>query len=85
MKLLKSFIKKRVSNQIILKTKYFLGKTGLPKTLRIDITAFCNAKCPFCPRVAMPQERSTGKMSIENFTSIIEEAKVFGIKHLNFI
>ena len=82
MKLLKSFIKKRLSSNTILKSKYILGKTGVPRTLRIDITAFCNAKCPFCPRVAMPQERSSGKMSLENFTSVIEEARVFGIKTL---
>ena len=82
MNLLKTLIKNKVSNRTILKLKYMIGKTGLPKTLRIDITAFCNAKCPFCPRVAMPAERSTGRMSIENFTSIIEEAKNFGIKTL---
>ena len=82
MKFIKEFVKKRVSNKTILLSKYILGKTGLPKTLRIDITAFCNAKCPFCPRVAMPESRATGKMPIEKFTSIIEEAKVFGIKTL---
>ena len=82
MNFVKSFIKKRVSRKTILRSKYFFGKTGIPKTLRIDITAFCNAKCPFCPRVAMPQERSAGRMSIENFTSIIEQARIFGIKTL---
>ena len=73
----KEFLKRKVSNKTILKTKFML-----PKTLRIDITAFCNAKCPFCPRVAMPEARATGKMPIEKFTSIIEEAKAIGIKTL---
>ncbi len=82
MNFVKSFIKKRVSHKTILRSKYILGKTGIPKTLRIDITAFCNAKCPFCPRVEMPQERSAGRMTIENFTSIIEQARIFGIKTL---
>ena len=82
MKSIKEFIKKRVSNKTILLSKFMLGRTGFPKTLRIDITAFCNAKCPFCPRVAMPESRASGKMPIEKFTSIIEEAKVFGIKTL---
>lgn len=82
MKLLKTLIKNKISNKLILRSKYMIGKTGLPKTLRVDITAFCNAKCPFCPRVAMPEERSTGRMSIENFTSIIKEARIFGIKTL---
>lgn len=82
MKLFKEFIKNRVSNKTILKSKYLLGKTGIPKTLRIDITAFCNAKCPFCPRVAMPETRASGKMPIEKFSSIIKQAKDFGIKTL---
>lgn len=82
MKFVKALIKNKISNRTILRSKYMIGKTGLPKTLRIDITAFCNAKCPFCPRVAMPQERSTGRMSIENFTSIIEDSRTFGIKTL---
>jgi len=82
MQLIKKIIKKTISNKTILRSKYILGKTGLPKTLRIDITAFCNAKCPFCPRIAMPDERSTGKMSIEKFSIIMQEAKKFGIKIL---
>ncbi len=79
MNYLRSFIKQNFSNRSILKTKYFLGLTGIPKTLRIDITAFCNAKCPFCPRIAMPNERAAGKMSTASFISIVKEAKNYGI------
>ncbi len=80
MSFLKKIIKKQLGDLNILRAKYFLQKTGVPKTLRIDITAFCNAKCPFCPRVAMPNSRLSGKMSLETFTSIITEAANFGIK-----
>lgn len=80
MTFLKNIIKKRLGDLNVLRAKYFLNKAGSPKTLRIDITAFCNAKCPFCPRVAMPEARLSGKMSIEKFNSIITEAANFGIK-----
>lgn len=80
MSFLKKIIKKQLGDRNILRAKYFLNIAGIPKTLRIDITAFCNAKCPFCPRVAMPNSRMSGKMSLETFTSIITEAEKFGIK-----
>ena len=80
MSILKNLIKNKLSNSTILKIKKFIGITGIPKTLRIDITAFCNAKCPFCPRVEMPEARASGKMPLNKFISIIKEAKDFGIK-----
>jgi radical SAM protein with 4Fe4S-binding SPASM domain len=79
MSFLKNIIKKNFSDLSILKAKYILKRTGIPKTLRIDITAFCNAKCPFCPRVAMPEARLSGRMSVDKFNSIVTEAKDFGI------
>lgn len=80
MTFLKKIIKRQLGDLNVLRAKYFFKKAGYPKTLRIDITAFCNAKCPFCPRIAMPDARLSGKMSLEKFSSIITEASKFGIK-----
>lgn len=74
-----------IANQIgygnALKLKYFFSKPK-PKEIIIDICAACNAKCPFCPRVYMPEERSKGYMSLELFESTLIEAKRNGISLL---
>lgn len=48
----------------------------------IDISASCNAKCPFCPRIFMPHERSKGFMSLELYMKILNDAKDNNIKKL---
>jgi radical SAM protein with 4Fe4S-binding SPASM domain len=64
-----------------LKIKYFFVAPK-PKEIIIDICAACNATCPFCPRVYMPEERSKGYMDLELFKFILEEAKKEGIKNI---
>ena len=71
-------IKERVSELIgygnALKIKYFFQKPK-PKEIIIDICAACNATCPFCPRIYMPEERSKGYMDLELFKFILKEAR----------
>ena len=64
-----------------LKIKYFFEKPK-PKEIIIDICAACNAACPFCPRLYMPEERSKGYMNLDLFRFILEEAKKEGIKNI---
>ncbi len=64
-----------------LKMKYFFTKPK-PKEIIIDICAACNAACPFCPRMYMPEDRSKGYMEIELFKFILAEAKKEGIKNI---
>ena len=64
-----------------LKIKYFFQKPK-PKEIIIDICAACNAACPFCPRLYMPEDRSKGYMDLELFRYILSEAKREGIKNI---
>jgi len=64
-----------------LKIKYFFTNPK-PKEIIIDICAACNAACPFCPRLYMPEERSKGYMDLDLFRYILEEAKKEGIKNI---
>jgi len=78
-------LSKKVANTIgygnALKIKYFFQKPK-PKEIIIDICAACNAACPFCPRLYMPEERSKGYMELELFKFILTEAKKEGIKNI---
>ena len=78
-------LNKKIANVIgygnALKVKYFFEKPK-PKEIIIDICAACNATCPFCPRLYMPEERSKGYMSLELFKFILEEAKKENIKNI---
>ena len=53
-----------------------------PDSVRIDICAVCNAACPFCPRVYMPEERKKGFMPIEYYERLLKEAHEIGIRKL---
>ncbi|MFW2580735.1 radical SAM/SPASM domain-containing protein [Aliarcobacter butzleri] len=64
-----------------LKIKYFFEKPK-PREIIIDISAACNAACPFCPRLYMPKERAKGYMDLELFKFILQEAKKEGIKNI---
>ena len=78
-------LSKKVANIIgcgnALKIKYFFEKPK-PKEIIIDICAACNAACPFCPRLYMPEERSKGYMSLDLLKFILAEAKREGIKNI---
>jgi len=78
-------LSKKIANVIgygnALKIKYFFEKPK-PKEIIIDICAACNAKCPFCPRLYMPEERSKGYMELDLFRFILSEAKKEGIKNI---
>ena len=53
-----------------------------PKMMILDVCGVCNAQCPFCPRVHMPEERSQGFMDEEVFEKSIAEAKKLDIKYI---
>lgn len=48
----------------------------------VDVSAACNAECPFCPRVFMPEERTKGFMCLDLYSSILDNAKENGINKL---
>lgn len=77
----KRFIANQIGYGNALKLNYFFTKPR-PKEIIVDICAVCNAKCPFCPRVYMPEERSKGYMSLELFEFTLKEAKKSGISTL---
>jgi len=76
---IKHTIAKTIGYGNALKINYFFSKPK-PKEMIIDICAACNAQCPFCPRIYMPEERAKGFMSIEVFTLALQEAALHGIK-----
>jgi radical SAM protein with 4Fe4S-binding SPASM domain len=78
-------LSKKIANVIgygtALKVKYFF-QTPKPKEIIIDICASCNAMCPFCPRIYMPEERSKGYIDIDLFKIILVEAKKENIHNI---
>jgi pyruvate-formate lyase-activating enzyme len=52
------------------------------RSLTVDIVGSCNARCPFCPRVAMPAERTKGFMEFDLFRRILERGRASGISTL---
>ncbi|MCK9491394.1 MAG: radical SAM protein [Sulfurimonas sp.] len=75
---------KKIKNKIRLKELYYKEKLGIlkPKEIIIDIAAYCNAECPFCPRIYMPEERSHGYMKVELFKEILKKAKDLNINKM---
>lgn len=53
-----------------------------PREMIIDLTATCNAQCPHCPRISMPEERSFGNMAQDVLDRSIAEAKLHGIREI---
>lgn len=78
-KILMSNIKKIVGSANILRLKHKFSAPK-PTEMIIDLSAVCNAQCPFCPRIYMPAERSKGYMTEETFAKCLDEASAFGIK-----
>lgn len=81
---LKSFL--NIKQQEYLKNKYWQVKYKFfkpkPSEIILDISASCNAACPFCPRVFMDADRSKGYMSLELYQFSLKEAKKHGIGRL---
>lgn len=61
--------------------KYKFSKPK-PSEIILDISASCNAVCPFCPRVFMDQDRAKGYMDLELYLFSLEEAARHNIKRL---
>lgn len=83
-KTLKSLL--NIKQQEYLKNKYWQVKYKFfkpkPTEIILDISASCNAACPFCPRVFMDADRSKGYMSLELYQFSLKEAKKHGIGRL---
>ena len=77
----KQIIKDFIGFGNILKIKNLLNKFDIEEII-IDVSASCNAECPFCPRVFMPEERSKGFISLELYEKILDDAKDNNIKKL---
>ncbi len=69
---LKKIISSFLPNSSILYARYLKNKKK-PKQAIIDISAACNAKCPFCPRIYMPEGRKKGFMTRDIFEKCVEE------------
>lgn len=72
-RIIRSNIKKALGDPAYAKIKYKLSGIS-PSEMIIDLSAVCNAQCPFCPRVYMPTERSKGYMSDHIFQKCVDEA-----------
>jgi len=83
-KVIKSALNTKQQEELV--TKYELMKykffKPMPSEIILDISASCNAVCPFCPRVFMDQDRSKGYMSMEMYKFALEEAQRHSIKRL---
>jgi len=77
----KKLIKNYVGMGNILKVKKIINPFKIEEII-VDIAASCNAQCPFCPRVFMPEERSKGFMTLELYEKILDDAKNNNIKKL---
>jgi MoaA/NifB/PqqE/SkfB family radical SAM enzyme len=53
-----------------------------PREMIIDLCATCNAQCPHCPRISMPEARSFGNMDAEVLERSLAEAKTHGIREI---
>lgn len=78
---LKKITIKTIGFDKALKLKYFFQPPKITEII-VDISASCNAKCPFCPRIFMPEERTKGFMSLELFEQILIDAKENNIHRL---
>lgn len=87
-----SFIKKAIKKVVGAKNteKAFKASIAMkarlaeqkPSEILLDISASCNASCPFCPRIYMEEDRKNGFMEVDLFSFALKEAKDWGIKRL---
>ena len=67
---------RRLFNALLNRAEMRLGRTRLlsrPYKLTIDVSNKCNLRCPFCPTGRREDGRAMGNISIEAFTSMIDE------------
>lgn len=79
--MLKTIIKNILGIGNVLKIKKIIKPFKIEEII-IDVAASCNAQCPFCPRVFMPEERSKGFITLELYEKILDDAKENNIKKL---
>ena len=79
--MIKEIIKNRIGFGNTLKLKNIRNPFKLEEII-IDVSASCNAECPFCPRVFMPEERSSGFMTLDLYEKILNDAKSNNINKL---
>ena len=79
MRLLKRVVKMIIPPRMIPYVLY-LRNGRRPRLAILDISAVCNAQCPFCPRVFMPEGRKKGFMTMELFEKCLTEIKGQGIR-----
>jgi radical SAM protein with 4Fe4S-binding SPASM domain len=46
---------------------------GFPFSIMVEPSAFCNLRCPMCPKVQENVKRKEGNMSFENYKRLIDE------------
>ena len=80
--LIKFITFRRVINIFLVISSFFISKLlrkpivwGLPITFSIEPTNRCNLKCPECPSGLGILTRDLGLLSLENFSSIINQIK----------
>jgi len=66
-----------------LNMKSAIRRRRIPRTVRIETTAFCNMCCVFCPHADM--KRPKGTMSDSLYKKIIDECTSLGVQHINFV
>ncbi len=79
--MIKNLIKNSLGMGNVLKIKNIIKPFKIEE-ITIDISASCNAQCPFCPRIFMPKDRSKGFMSLDLYEKILNDAKENNIKIL---
>ena len=50
--------------------------TGLPYVMVLDPTNVCNLKCPICPTTRGQLLQPSGRITVENFTDLVDPAGV---------
>ena len=50
----------------------------IPENVVIEVSAYCNRKCPWCPQLTHPRTDKTAKMPLDTFDKIIVELSSVG-------
>lgn len=52
---------------------------GYPFSIMVEPSAFCNLKCPMCPKIQENVKRKEGNMDFENYKRLIDEVSDYAI------